>query len=297
MTTPHHLQISLSRRQLLGAALGATLIANASPGPALGMQPAGQYTFLGLGIDTREDTIDQRSDVIMVSRVHVEAATVRTLSIPRDLYVEIPGHGFAKINTAYQYGLEASGVDWQAAAKLTQDTVSLNFGVSIDGFAVTDMNRFPAVIDAIGGVDVVNPYAFFDDVYFNQGFPAGELHLNGDEAMVFTRIRVPDGDGGRVMRQHLVLQAILTKLQSPEFLLRVPELVSSLNQSVRTNIPAAIQAELVGLIPRLSSDNLAFTNIEPLLSSGYSAGGAWIYQGDWSTLPGYVQAWLDGTVN
>jgi polyisoprenyl-teichoic acid--peptidoglycan teichoic acid transferase len=296
MTTPDHLRISLSRRRLVEAALGASLMAFGLPNSTFSMQAAGQYTFLGLGIDTREDNTDQRSDVIMVSRVNIESATVRTLSIPRDLYVESPGYGADKINSAYQYGLEASGVDWQAAANLTQETVSLNFGVTIDGFAVTDMNRFPAVIDAIGGVDVVNPYAFFDDVYFNRGFPAGELHLNGDEAMVFTRIRVPDGDGGRVMRQHLVLEAMLNKLQSPEILPRIPELITSLTQSVRTNISSATQAELIALFPRLSSESLAFTNIEPLLSSGYTAGGAWIYQADWSTLPGYVQAWLDGTI-
>ena len=295
--TPDHLPNLLSRRRLLGTAIGATLIAPGLPGPTLGRQPATQYTFLVLGIDTREDNTDQRSDAIMVSRINIESATVRTLSIPRDLYVEIPGHGAGKINAAYQNGLEASGVDWEAAANVTAETVRLNFGVTIDGAAVTDMNRFPAVIDAVGGVDVVNPYEFYDDVYFNRGFPAGELHLNGDEALVFTRIRVPDGDGGRVMRQHLVLEAMLTKLQSPDILPRVPELITSLNQSVRTNIPAAIQAELIALVPRLSSDSLAFTNIEPLLSSGYTAGGAWIYQADWSTLSGYVQAWLDGTVD
>lgn len=264
------------------------------------MQSPGQYTFLGLGIDTYEGTAgttDQRSDVIMVSRINIESATVRTLSIPRDLYVEVPGHGYAKINAAYQYGLEASGVDWQAAANLTQETISFNFGVTIDGYAVADMNRFPAVIDAIGGVDVVNPYAFFDDVYFNRGFPAGELHLNGEDALVFTRIRVPDGDGGRIMRQHLVLEAMLNKLQSPAILPRVPELIASLNQFVRTNIPTDTRTEVIALLPRLSSESLKFTNIDHLLSSGYTAEGAWIYQADWSTLPDYVQAWLDGTVD
>jgi polyisoprenyl-teichoic acid--peptidoglycan teichoic acid transferase len=286
---------SISRRHAVGLALGAAL---ALPFARTAAQGQTSYTFLVLGIDTREDNTDQRSDTIMVSRVNVDAATVRTLSIPRDLWVEIPGYGSAKINAAYQYGLEASNVDWRAAATLTRDTITHNFGVAIDGFAVTDMNRFPAVIDAVGGIDVINPYDLGEpDAATNLIYPEGPLHLNGDQALLYCRLRHQDGDGARVMRQHLVLQALLAKLQTPELLPKLPELVSSLSNSVRTDIPAATQAQLMALLPKLTPESLAFTNIEPLLSAGTSSGGAWIYVGDFSTLPAYVQGWLDGTVS
>ena len=284
---------TISRRGTIGVLLGAAFAYAVGPARA---QDQTSYTFLVLGIDTREDNTDQRSDVIKLARVDVEAQTVRTLSIPRDLWVEIPGHGSSKINAAYQIGLQESNVDWFAAASLTRDTITHNFGVEFDAFAVTDMNRFPGLVDAVGGVDVNNPYEFFDDVYFNLGFPAGELHLDGADALTFCRIRVPDGDGGRVMRQQLVLEGLLAKLQTPLIAPKVPSLVSSLRSNVRTSIPDATQSQLLALLPSLTQEKVTFTNIEDRLSAGTSSGGAWIYEADWSTLPGYVQGWLDGAV-
>ncbi len=288
---PH---LSLSRRGLLALALGAAV----APIGRAAAQDQRQFTFLVLGLDTREQNTDQRSDTIMVARVDLDAPTVRTLSIPRDLYVEIPGYGDDKINAAYQRGLTLSpDLDWEIAAGLTAQTVTHNFGVPIDGTAMTDMNRFPAIIDAVGGVDVDNPYAFYDDTYFKRGFPAGNLQLNGADALVFCRIRVPDGDGGRVMRQHLVLEALLQKLRQPDMLARIPELIAALDDAVKTDIPLDVRARLLAALPNIQPENLSFTNIEELLWSDYTAEGAWIYQGDWSTLPGYVQAWLSGEID
>lgn len=286
--------LPLSRRGLLALALG---VAVAPIGRAVA-QDQREITFLVLGLDTREQNTDQRSDTIMVARVDLDALTVRTLSVPRDLYVEIPGYGSDKINAAYQRGLTlSSDLDWEIAASLTAQTVTHNFGVPIDGMAMTDMNRFPAIIDAVGGVDVDNPYAFYDDTYFNRGFPVGELHLNGADALVFCRIRVPDGDGGRVMRQHLVLEALLQKLRQPDLLARLPELIAALNDAVKTDIPLDVRARLLATLPNIPPENLSFTNIEELLWSDYAAEGTWIYRGDWSTLPGYVQAWLSGDID
>jgi len=99
------------------------------------------------------------------------------------------------------------------------------------------------------------------------------------------------------MRQHLVLEALLAKLQQPDMLVRVPELIVMLNDAVKTDIPLEVQTQLLAVLPNIQPENLSFTNIEALLWSDYTAAGAWIYQGDWSTLPGYVQAWLEGSVD
>lgn len=291
MFNAHHLPVS--RRSLLALALSGA-VAGITRGVA---QVQSSYTFLVLGLDTREQNIDQRSDIIMVARVDLDALTVRTLSIPRDLYVEIPGYGYDKINAAYQRGLTLSpALDWEIAADLAAQTVTHNFGVPIDGATMTDMNHFPAVIDAVGGVDVDNPYAVDDPTWPEAKFPAGMIHLDGAQALVFTRTRKMDGDGGRVMRQHLVLAALLQKLQQPEMLMRIPKLIVALSDAVMTNIPLDLQAQLLVALPDIRRPNLYFTNIEKLLWSDYTAGGAWIYQGDWSTLPDYVQAWLAGDV-
>ncbi len=277
---------SLSRRSF--AASVAALAAGAGPLRAMARQEQRQYTFLGLGLDKYSDT-GQRSDVIMLARVDLDAGTVRVLSIPRDLYVDIPGYAAFKINDAYNDGLQSTPeLDWRNGAALSAETIRQNFGITVDGVALTDFTVFPQVVDTLGGVTVENPSAVGD-------FAAGTLQLNGDQATLFCRLR-PDGDGGRVMRQHLVLVAMLKKLQTPEFLPKIPELVQMLGDVVHTTIPMDVQAQLIALIPQLSEEDLAFTNIEGMLWSGYTDGGAWIYQGDWSVLPGYVQGWLAGEI-
>lgn len=279
--------LTIDRRTLLGTLTALGL--GALPARALAQDAAQrQFTFLGLGLDKLSET-GQRSDINMLARVDLDAGTVRVLSIPRDLYVEIPGYQAFKINDAYNNGLHSTPeLDWRNGAALAAQTIQHNFGITVDGVALTDFVVFPQVVDILGGVTVENPRAVGD-------FPAGTLQLDGEEATLFCRLR-PDGDGGRVMRQHLVLVAMLEKLQSPELLPRIPELVRTLSDVVKTTIPPEVQAQLIALIPQLSEEDLAFTNIEPLLWSGYTAGGAWIYQGDWAVLPGYVQGWLAGEI-
>ena len=285
---------AMSRRTLLGSlCLGLGLVQIHAR--SAGSQGTGPYTFAVIGTDKRTPADPELSDILMVSRVDVTAGTVRTLSIPRDLYVEIPGHGSAKINAAFNIAVKADPEqNWAIGAAATVATIEHNFGLVIDGVALTDMGVFPQIVDAVGGITVINPYAFTDDVYHMTSFPAGTLHLDGARALVFVRVRVPDGDGGRVMRQHLVLQAILVKLQDPAMLLRMPELIATLQDVVRTTIPADILPTLIAMIPQLSSEDLAFTNIDHLLTSGYTEDGQWIYQGDWSMLPDYVENWLAG---
>lgn len=298
----HHTSVYLSRRQAMVGALGLAIL----PFSKASAQSNDVFTFGVLGLDTRsDDSGNIRSDTIMVSRVNLNQQTVRTLSIPRDLYVEIPGHGSAKINDAYTVGLAADpSLNWESGAASFQATLEHNFGVVCDGMAVSDLLRFPAIIDAVGGIEVDNPYAVyvegFDDIYGTSkqtlDFPAGLISLNGAQAMDFVRTRQQDGDGGRVMRQHLVLVSILRRLQEPETIPRIPDLIVALADAVRTDIAPDVQARLITLLPSLSEEHLSFTNIDTLLTSGYTSGGAWIYQADWATLPGYVQSWLDGDV-
>ncbi|MCO5216200.1 MAG: LCP family protein [Thermomicrobiales bacterium] len=257
-------------------------------------QESGIYTFAVFGLDRDEGEGSQRSDVIMISRVNLNEPSVRTLSIPRDLYVEVPGYGYAKINHGFRHGLETDPEHkWQSGAESAVATITHNFGVQIDGVAVLEFPEMPQVIDAIGGVEVDNPYAVpsAEDKY-----PEGLITLNGDEATLFVRLR-QEGDGGRVMRQQLVLAAMLEKLQQPEILPRIPELIEALSDFVHTDIDPQVQLQLIAAIPTLQQEDLVFTNIEEFLWSDYTPGGAWIYRGDWSTLPQYVNAWLAGEID
>ncbi len=281
----------LSRRKLIALGLGAY---GAFAMRATGAQPPSSYTFVVLGTDYRSPEEAELTDVMMVSRVNLEAGTVRTMSFPRDLWVDIPGVGFGKINGAFNHAIKADPEQrWQVGAAASVATIEHNFGLQIDGTAMTDVKVFPHVVDAIGGVVVNNPYAL--TTIWGTTYPAGEVFLDGENAHYFTRDRMSDGDDGRVMRQHLVLQEILEKLQEPAILLRIPQLIATLSGDVvRTDIPASVQARLIPMLPTLSNEDLAFINLTEQLFADYSADGQWIYNGDWSVLPGYVQSWLDG---
>lgn len=297
MPSLDRLPLAVNRRHLFGLAAGAVLSARMGALSA-NAQESGPWTFLVLGLDWLDEAPSQRSDIMMLARVDPVANSIRTLSIPRDLYTEIPGHGWDKLNAAFQIGLATSTKeDWAAGATHSARTISMAFGVTIDGYAVTDMNAFPEMVDAVGGITVENPYELTDKYWDDLVLPAGPLELDGEMALKYVRARSQDGDGGRVMRQHLVLEALLAKLQDDAMLSRLPQLVETFRGQVETSIPLSTQLELMSMVPNLSTADLAFTNIDSQLTPGWTEGGAWIYEADWTTLPAYVQGWLDGEID
>lgn len=296
MPSLDRLPLAVNRRHLFGLAAGAVLSARLGSS-SVTAQESGPWTFLVLGLDWLDEAPSQRSDIMMLARVDPAANSVRTLSIPRDLYTEIPGHGWDKLNAAFQIGLATStSDDWAAGATHSIRTISMAFGVPIDGYAVTDMNVFPEIVDAVGGITVENPYELTDQYWDDLVLPAGPLELDGELALKYVRARSQDGDGGRVMRQHLVLEALLAKMQSGEMLSRMPLLVETFQGQVETSIPLSTQLDLMSMVPNLSTADLAFANIDSQLTPGWTEGGAWIYEADWDTLPAYVQGWLDGEI-
>ena len=285
--------LPLTRRALGAAVISAVGTASSLPAARAAER---RYTFLVLGTDKRSPEEPENTDTIMVSQVDLAAETVRTLSIPRDLYVEIPGYGHGKVNGAFNLAVKADAEQrWEVGAALTVETIAHNFGLDIDGVALTDMQVFPRIVDAVGGITVENPYYLREpNAPGGTEYAAGPVTLDGRLALRYARARSQDGDGGRVMRQHLVLRGLLAKLQDPETLPRIPELMRELRGVVRTDIPTDVRAELLALLSELTQDDLAFTNIDRLLWANYTDAGEWIYQGDWSTLPQYVEDWLAG---
>jgi len=275
-----HLSHQANRRQVIATLLAGAIAARATSSVA---QEAGPYTFVVIGTDKRTPDDPELSDVLMVARVDPGAGTVRALSIPRDLYVEIPEQGFAKINAAFNYAVKADpNQAWDAGAAGTVATIEHNFDLAIDGVAQTDMQVFPDLIDAVGGVDVDNPYDLGEpDAATNLIYPEGPLLLNGKEAIYYCRLRHQDGDGARVMRQHMVLMALLERLQDPAIATQIPDLIAALDGDVvRTTIPPDVQASLLAMIPGLTEESITFGNLDSQLSPGTSNTGAWIYQGD-----------------
>jgi LCP family protein required for cell wall assembly len=168
-----------------------------------------------------------RTDTIILATVVPLKPYVGMLSIPRDLWVNVPGVGEQRINTAYFFA-EANmpGSGSRAALQTIRD----NFGVPVRYYAVVHMFGFTPVVDALGGVDIdlETPIG---------GFPAGTHHMNGEAALNFVRERSSSDDFSRMVRTQILLSAMFRKALNPSNWSSLPQFVYSLSQVIDTNIP------------------------------------------------------------
>ena len=181
--------------------------AAASPTGDAAPATADPVTFLLVGSDTRAEVApgelpDARSDAIMIARFSADRVHAQVVSIPRDSWVDVPGHGKDKINAAYALGGPA----------LLVQTVEQLTGVRIDHYAAIDFAGLIQVTDDLGGVDVVLPTTTSNGPYT---FTAGPNHLNGDQARWYVgqRYDLPNGDFDRVKRQQNYLREVRRAVQ------------------------------------------------------------------------------------
>jgi polyisoprenyl-teichoic acid--peptidoglycan teichoic acid transferase len=210
-----------------------------------------RVTVLLTGIDYREGITceDQgtasRTDSIMVATLDPVAMTVAVLSIPRDLWVDIPGYGNDTINTANFRG-DAYSYPGGGPA-LAVKTVESNFGIKIDYYVRLDFTAFEKLVDAVGGVDINNQEDISDPEYPDGacGFEpfyltAGPHHLNGHDALRYARTRHNSSDIARGQRQQEVVLAVLKRVKDPALLptlvAQAPSLYQALNANVKTNL-------------------------------------------------------------
>jgi len=205
--------------------------------PSGAARPAGSATgavnVLLLGSDSRAaawgsaeagDSSDQRSDSMMWVHVPADRKNIYMMSVMRDTWVQIPGHGEAKINAAMTLG----------GIPLVVQTLEGMFHSRLDHVAVVDFEGFKAMTDALGGVNVNIPTAFNTRQF---SFPAGKQQLNGEEALAFVRERkaFSDGDYQRVKNQQLFLKALMSKFLTTETLtnpVKISELVDTVSPYV-----------------------------------------------------------------
>jgi polyisoprenyl-teichoic acid--peptidoglycan teichoic acid transferase len=164
--------------------------------------------ILAVGSDARpgEDMTHTRGDALQLIGMNLETGAAAAIGVPRDSYVSIPGVGSDKINASLYYG----------GPQLLGQTVGNLVGIQPDYVFVTRFKFFQALITSIGGVDVDNPIAF-DDTYLKpQGFAQGKIHLNGYDAMAFSRIRhnLTRGDFDRSANQQRVIRGIQAKVRA-----------------------------------------------------------------------------------
>ncbi len=174
--------------------------------PAVAMLSSPQNTLI-IGSDARPGETRSRADTVMVMRTDPGAGKVKWLSIPRDFRVDLPGQGTDKINAAY-YLQGQKGVI-TAVRDLT--------GLPIHHIVTINFTGVKQMVDDLGGVTVNNPTALKNCQYAGGttvSFPAGQLDLNGDEALKFVRVRKCDNDFHRAARQQALVVGIKGKLAS-----------------------------------------------------------------------------------
>lgn len=209
-----------------------------NPGDSVQETPNRQNILL-IGVDERLDD-PGRSDTVMLLSLEPSRRQAALISVPRDTWVQIPKHGWDKINHAYAYGKEA----------LAAETVEHLLGVPVDHFVVINLKGFQKVVDTLGGVTIdVEKRMVYSDPYQDLHidlYPGVQL-LNGLQAMQYVRFRADEaGDIGRIERQQKFIRALANQAFSPTTLIRLPTLINQLSGAVRTDLTPADLIKLVG---------------------------------------------------
>ncbi|MBE6821012.1 MAG: LytR family transcriptional regulator [Ruminococcaceae bacterium] len=175
--------------------------------------------ILLLGVDGNAESSSRSDSMILVS-VDFAHAKIKLTSFLRDSWVEIPSKGKkAKLNAACSYG----------GPQLVCDTIEYNFGVDIDHFVMVDFDMFTQIIDSLGGVEVevTKKEANFINSTTRQNVDYGDsVRLNGDEALVYCRIRKLDSDYMRTYRQRKVITALINQAKKAG----IPKLIDTMRQ-------------------------------------------------------------------
>lgn len=218
-----------------------TSVASTVPGPGQ------RINILVIGVDAWMDTgpyqgiaadfhkYPTRSDTLMLVSIDPTTGQIGLLSIPRDLWVSIPGHGHNRINAAHAFGGPQDG------PALAMQTVQQFLGVPVHYYVRTNFQGFQDIVDLLGGITVdVEKRLYYVDkaqgLYID--LQPGVQVLDGQKALEYVRFRHDaEGDLGRIRRQQQVVKALMDKLLSVGTVLKIPQLEGEITKYVDTNMP------------------------------------------------------------
>ncbi|GHD41749.1 LytR family transcriptional regulator [Mycetocola manganoxydans] len=232
-----------------------------------------------------DDAKGSRSDTMMVVHISSDRDSVHVMSIMRDSWVDIPGHGKAKMNAALAYG----------GVPLAVQTIEGLIGSRIDRIAIVDFEGFKGITNALGGVEVDNPVAF-------KSFEQGLNTLNGDEALQFVRERksFADGDYQRVRNQQIYIKGVLRKILSAETLtnpVTINNLVSSMAPflTVDSGFSSTYAGSLGFELRDIRMADMAFFTM-PTLGTGMQ-GDQSVVNVDWDQVAVIKEHFIDDTLS
>ncbi len=245
-----------------------------------------RFSVLIVGLDRRpgETGLAYRTDTMMLVSIDPGTKSLGILSIPRDLYVAIPGYSEPqRVNTPMVLGeLQRPGY----GPDLMKQTVQYNLGMRVHDYVAIDFNTFITIVDAIGGVDLDVPYAISDTSYpdMNYGYDpfyikAGLQHLDGKTALKYARTRHGDSDFNRAERQQSVLYAIRDRVLSlnmmPQLIAQSPTIWNAISSGVSTGLSFDQIIQLVWYLKDVDKANIKTGVIDNTYTMPYmTAGGA-----------------------
>jgi LCP family protein required for cell wall assembly len=199
-----------------------------------------------IGTDSRVNEGIARSDTLMVASLDKAKGTVTLISIPRDLYVYIPGWKVDRINTADVYGRQ----------DLVATTILYNFGLRTDHYVRVGFSGFMQAVDLLGGIDVHVTGSLNDTCGGRRwNYSPGVYHMDGFTALCYVRMRYASSDFDRLRREQEVLRAVFAKTFSLYGLTKVPELFANFGNMVQTDLTVADVLPLTPLAGSVAADS------------------------------------------
>lgn len=269
---------------------------------------AGRANVLVLGYGGAGHDGGYLTDSLLLVTSDLASGKSAQISVPRDLWVQIPPDSgrYAKINSAYAYGLESSGGAVAAGGDLAAVKVAQVTGLAVDRWVSIDFRRFRALVDALGGVDITVDRAFtsrypandnpaIDPNWITVSFAAGRQHMDGETAIRYARARYADdpleaSDFARSARQQKLVRAIVAKLADPRSWWRIPGVLNAIQPALRTNLSPF---DMVLLVTRgnLGASTPITLNDTNVLEDTVSADGQAILRprgGDYGIISRYI---------
>ncbi|RJQ29380.1 MAG: LytR family transcriptional regulator [Peptococcaceae bacterium] len=214
----------------------------------------GQLNVLLLGVDTRRgEEINTRTDTMILASVDTRNNRLSLLSIPRDTRVNIPGHGWEKINSANVFG----------GPKLAMQAVSNLLGIPVKYYVLTNFSGFKEIVDALGGVTIDverNMYHYDpeDGGAYAINLKKGVQRLDGEKAIQYVRFRsYENGDIDRTQHQQRFLAALAGEMLQPASIPKLPRLVPEIMRYVKTNLGMGDLLALVKAVRGVENTDIA----------------------------------------
>jgi LCP family protein required for cell wall assembly len=240
-----------------GVSTPATAIPTAVPQYSV---PSGTTNILLLGSDSPVgDNGVKRTDTMIILSVNREGPTAAMISLPRDLYVYIPGGTMSRLNSAITLG----------GPQLLKQTILYNFGLPIHYYAQVDFDGFEEVVNAIGGIDVAVSCHFKDwkikspeldpedeDNWYVHELEPGVYHMDGETALWYARSRLMSDDFDRGRRQQQLLRALLNQGVKLDLVPQVPALWNTYKHAIETDMDIGRMLQIASLAPGISENGV-----------------------------------------